>query len=122
MLVMLAIFAVLLAVTTMTGKGSEEGEAVSAAYATVLSLLPPVIAIGLALFTKEVYTSLLAGIIAGALLYSNGNLETMINTIFFHEEGGMVYKLAYPWNVGILVFLVMLGILVSLLNSTFPTS
>ena len=67
-------------------------------------------------FTKEVYTSLLAGILAGALLYSNGNLETMINTMFFHEEGGMVYKLADAWNVGIIVFLVMLGILVSLLN------
>ena len=65
---------------------------------------------------KEVYTSLLAGILAGALLYSNGNLETMINTMFFHEEGGMVYKLANAWNVGIIVFLVMLGILVSLLN------
>ena len=65
---------------------------------------------------KEVYTSLLAGIIAGGLLYANGNLELMINTIFFQEEGGMVYKLADAWNVGILVFLVMLGILVALLN------
>ena len=85
-------------------------------YATVLSLLPPVIAIGLALITKEVYTSLLAGIIAGGLLYSNFNLELMINTILFHEDGGMIYKLADPGNVGILVFLIMLGILVSLLN------
>ena len=85
-------------------------------YATALSLLPPVIAIGLALITKEVYTSLLAGIIAGGLLYSNFNLELMINTILFHEDGGMIYKLADPGNVGILVFLVMLGILVSLLN------
>lgn len=85
-------------------------------YATVLSLLPPVIAIGLALITKEVYTSLLTGIIAGGLLYSNFNLELMINTILFHEDGGMIYKLADPGNVGILVFLIMLGILVSLLN------
>lgn len=85
-------------------------------YATVLSLLPPVIAIGLALITKEVYTSLLAGIIAGGLLYSNFNLELMINTILFHEDGGMIYKLADSGNVGILVFLIMLGILVSLLN------
>lgn len=85
-------------------------------YATIWSLLPPVIAIGLALITKEVYTSLLAGIVAGALLYANGNAEKMINTLFFNQDGGMVYKLADAWNVGILVFLVMLGILVSLLN------
>ena len=44
-------------------------------YATVFALLPPVIAIGLALITKEVYTSLLAGIITGGLLYSNFNLD-----------------------------------------------
>ena len=85
-------------------------------YASFWSLLPPVIAIGLALITKEVYTSLLAGIIVGGLLYANGNAEKMINTIFFNEDGGMVFKLADSWNVGILVFLVMLGILVSLLN------
>ena len=116
MLVMLAIFAALLVVTIITGGKETDGEYTSIAYATIFSLLPPVIAIGLALFTKEVYTSLLAGILAGALLYSNGNLETMVNTMFFHEEGGMVYKLADAWNVGIIVFLVMLGILVSLLN------
>ena len=116
MFVLLAVFAALLVVTIMTGGKETSGEYTSIAYATIFSLLPPVIAIGLALFTKEVYTSLLAGILAGALLYSNGNLETMINTMFFHEEGGMVYKLADAWNVGIIVFLVMLGILVSLLN------
>ena len=77
---------------------------------------PPVVAIGLALVTKEVYTSLLVGILAGGLLYSNFNLELMLNTIFFQEEGGMIYKLADTGNMGILVFLVMLGILVSLLN------
>ena len=116
MLVLLAVFAALLVVTITTGGKETDGEYTSIAYATIFSLLPPVIAIGLALFTKEVYTSLLAGILAGALLYSNGNLETMVNTMFFHEEGGMVYKLADAWNVGIIVFLVMLGILVSLLN------
>ena len=116
MLVLLAIFAVLLVTTVITKKPSEAETYTSIAYATIFSLLPPVIAIGLALFTKEVYTSLLAGILTGALLYANGNLETMINTIFFNEDGGMIYKLADSWNVGILVFLVMLGILVSLLN------
>ncbi len=85
-------------------------------YATIFSLLPPVVAIALALITKEVYTSLLSGIIVGALLYADFNVETMINTMFFNEDGGMVYKLADSWNVGILIFLVMLGILVALLN------
>ena len=83
---------------------------------TILSLLPAIIAIVLALITKEVYMSLFAGIISGALLYSGFNLETMMNTLFFNEDGGMVFKLADSWNVGILIFLVMLGILVALLN------
>ena len=116
MLGLIAVFAVLLAITMLTGKPSADGEYTSTVYATALSLLPPVIAIGLALFTKEVYTSLLAGILAGALLYANGNLELMLNTMLFNEDGGMVSKLSDSGNVGILVFLVMLGILVSLLN------
>ena len=117
MLVFIAIIVIFMVVTSQTpGTIADADSYQCKAYATILSLLPPVIAIGLALITKEVYTSLLAGIIAGGLLYSNFNLELMINTIFFQEEGGMVYKLANAWNVGILVFLVMLGILVSLLN------
>lgn len=88
----------------------------SLVYATILSLLPPVIAIGLALFTKEVYSSLFAGIVVGALLYSNFNLERMMNTMLFNEDGGMVFKLADSWNVGILIFLVLLGILVAMMN------
>ncbi|MBO5071087.1 MAG: Na+/H+ antiporter NhaC family protein [Roseburia sp.] len=85
-------------------------------YATIWALLPPVIAIGLSLITKEVYTSLFTGIVTGALLYSNFNLELMFNTMLFNEDGGMVYKLADSWNVGILIFLVVLGILVAMLN------
>ena len=85
-------------------------------YGTVFSLLPPLIAIVLALITKEVYSSLMVGILTGALLYANGNLELALNTLFFNTEGGMVYKLADSWNVGILIFLVILGILVSLMN------
>ncbi|MBO5210207.1 MAG: Na+/H+ antiporter NhaC family protein [Lachnospiraceae bacterium] len=91
-------------------------DAQSMVYATPLALLPSIIAITLALITKEVYTSLFTGIIMGALLHSNFNLEKMMNTFLFHEEGGMVYKLADSWNVGILIFLVLLGILVSVLN------
>ena len=117
MLIFLAVIVILLFVTANTsGVITDPENSQCSVYATVFALLPPVIAIGLALITKEVYTSLLAGIITGGLLYSNFNLELMINTIFFQEDGGMVYKLADAWNVGILVFLVMLGILVSMLN------
>lgn len=117
MLIFLAVIVILLFVTANTsGVITDPENYQCGVYATEFALLPPVIAIGLALITKEVYTSLLAGIITGGLLYSNFNLELMINTIFFQEDGGMVYKLADAWNVGILVFLVMLGILVSMLN------
>ena len=117
MLIFLAVIVILLFVTANTsGVITDPENYQCGVYATVFALLPPVMAIGLALITKEVYTSLLAGIITGGLLYSNFNLELMINTIFFQEDGGMVYKLADAWNVGILVFLVMLGILVSMLN------
>ena len=117
MLIFLAVIVILLFVTANTsGVITDPENYQCGVYAAVFALLPPVIAIGLALITKEVYTSLLAGIITGGLLYSNFNLELMINTIFFQEDGGMVYKLADAWNVGILVFLVMLGILVSMLN------
>lgn len=85
-------------------------------YSSIASLLPPVFAIVLALITKEVYSSLFLGIVTGALLFANGNLELMLNTMLFHEEGGMIYKLADSWNVGILVFLVILGIMVALMN------
>mgnify|MGYP003294516239 CR=1 FL=1 len=77
-----------------------------------------VAAIVLALITKEVYSSLFAGIVCGALLYANGNLELMLNTMLFNEDGGMVYKLADSWNVGILVFLVILGIILLKLGFT----
>lgn len=87
-----------------------------AVYSTIGALLPPVIAIILALITKEVYSSLFVGILSGALLYANGNLELMINTMLYNEEGGMVYKLSDSWNAGILIFLVILGILVALMN------
>lgn len=116
-LVFLAVIAVLLVVSSRTpGTLADPENYQCSTYATIFSLLPPVVAIGLALVTKEVYTSLLVGILAGGLLYSNFNLELMLNTIFFQEEGGMIYKLADTGNMGILVFLVMLGILVSLLN------
>lgn len=85
-------------------------------YATPWALVPPLIAILLALITKEVYSSLFVGVLAGGLLYANFNLEVTIQTMFFHEDGGMIAKLSDSWNVGILVFLVILGIIVSVMN------
>ena len=81
-------------------------------YATFISLLPPVIAIALALITKEVYSSLFLGILSGALIYSNFNIWGMVTNSF----DVMVGKLADSWNVGILIFLVVLGMMVSLVN------
>ena len=81
-------------------------------YGTIVALLPPIIAIALALITKEVYSSLFIGILSGALLYSNFNLWGMVTNSF----GVMVSMLADSWNVGILIFLVVLGMMVSLVN------
>ncbi len=86
---------------------------VSMFYQTFWSLLPPIIAIALALITKEVYTSLFVGIIVGSLLYSNFNLE---GTLIHAFNDGIVASVADPYNVGILVFLVILGIMVMLMN------
>ena len=81
-----------LAVYTFVNPGSADAESV--VYASPLALLPSVVAIALALITKEVYTSLFTGIIIGALLNSNFNLERALNTFLFQENGGMVSKLA----------------------------
>lgn len=82
-------------------------------YMTFWSLLPPVIAIGLALITKEVYTSLFVGIIVGGMLYSEFSFEGTLTHAF---NDGIVASLADSYNVGILVFLVILGIMVMLMN------
>ena len=81
-------------------------------YATFWALLPPLIAICLALITKEVYSSLFVGILSGALLYSNFDIWGMVTTTF----DVMIAKLSDSWNVGILIFLVILGMMVSLIN------
>ena len=82
------------------------------AYSTFAALLPPIIAIALALITKEVYSSLFIGILSGALIYSNFNVWGMVTTTF----DMMISKLSDSWNVGILIFLVILGMMVSLIN------
>ena len=83
------------------------------AYATFWSLIPPVIAIVLALITKEVYSSLAIGIIAGGFIYAGGNFETAINHVLFD---GFVASLSDSYNMGIIIFLVLLGALVSMMN------
>jgi len=94
--------------------GSGVAAAPSRYYKTILSLLPPVIAIFLALITKEVYSSLFIGILAGGLLYSGFNLVTTIEHVFV--DGMIGTALADTWNVGILIFLVILGGMVMLMN------
>ena len=80
---------------------------------TLWSLLPPVIAIGLALITKEVYSSLLIGIIAGALMHSNFNVLATVDTVI---NNGFISAL--QGCAGIFIFLVLLGMLVALINKT----
>ena len=82
-------------------------------FNTALSLLPPVIAIALALITKEVYSSLFIGILVGGLLYSNFSFEGTILHVF---SDGIVSVLSDSYNVGILIFLVILGTMVCLMN------
>ena len=77
------------------------------------ALVPPIIAIALALITKEVYSSLFIGILVGALLYSGFNFEGTITHVF---QDGIISVLSDSWNVGILIFLVILGTMVSLMN------
>ena len=84
-----------------------------ALYATIWALLPPLVAIVLALITKEVYSSLFVGIVVGALIYSGFKFEGTVTQIF---EGGIIKVLADSYNVGILIFLVILGSVVCMMN------
>ena len=101
--------------------GATENEAEEyASYFTgsFWALLPPIIAIVLALITKEVYSSLFVGILSGGILYAidaagKFSFQTMFNSIV-HE--GFVVNLADEWNVGILIFLVILGAIVVMMN------
>ncbi len=108
-----AIMAISMSIAVFAEGDAEAAEDVSFAYGTALSLLPPVIAIVLALITKEVYSSLFIGILAGGLLSTqfsfNGTIDTVLNDgIIASVEG----------SAGIFIFLVLLGVLVALLNKT----
>ena len=99
---------------SMTALAAEEtAEYVPAMYATFWALVPPIVAIGLALITKEVYSSLFVGIFVGALFYSGFTFEGTVTHIF---QGGIISVLSDSYNVGILVFLVILGAMVCLMN------
>ena len=82
-------------------------------YATFWALVPPIVAIALALITKEVYSSLFVGILVGGLFYANFGFEGTFNHIL---NDGFIAVLSDSWNVGILVFLVVLGAMVALMN------
>ena len=82
-------------------------------YGTFWALVPPVVAIALALITKEVYSSLFIGILVGALFYSGFGFE---GTITHMMNDGFISVLSDSYNVGILIFLVILGAMVALMN------
>lgn len=82
---------------------------------TFWALVPPLVAISLALATKEVYSSLFVGVVTGGLLYSGFNFEGTINHVY---TDGVIAVLSDSYNVGILIFLVILGIIVSLMNKS----
>ena len=103
--VLVAIYGILIYQLVKNG-----GQSVTGTY---WALLPPVTAIGLALITKEVYSSLFLGIVIGGLLYTNFDVVATTEKIF---SEGIIASIADSWNAGILVFLVALGIIVALIN------
>lgn len=103
-----------MALMPLTALAAEAGEEYTPAmYATFWALIPPIVAIVLALITKEVYSSLFIGILVGGLFYSGFSFETTLTHIF---NDGFVAVLSDSYNVGILIFLVILGAMVSLMN------
>ena len=91
----------------------ETAEYVPSMYATIWSLVPAFVAIILALITKEVYSSLFLGILVGGIFYSGFSFEGTVNHVF---QNGFIGVLSDRYNVGILIFLVILGAMVSMMN------
>ena len=110
----IALAALLLVAVMMPMAAFADGEATQpAVYATFWALVPPIVAIGLALITKEVYSSLFLGILVGGLLYSGGNFE---GTVLHIYNDGLLAVLTDGYNMGILIFLVILGGIVAMMN------
>ena len=84
-------------------------------FGTFWAVFPPLLAILLALITKEVYSSLFVGIVAGGLLYSRFSFEGTLNHVM---QTGFIASIADAYNIGILIFLVLLGALVAMMNKT----
>lgn len=103
----------LLVCSCMTTFAAEKAEYVPKMYASFWALIPPVVAIALALITKEVYSSLFVGILMGGLFYSGFTFEKTVTHVF---QDGIIGVLSDSYNVGILVFLVILGVMVSMMN------
>ncbi len=82
-------------------------------FATPWALLPPIIAIVLALITKEVYSSLFIGILSGGLMYANFSFTGTIDHVF---ADGFIASVADSYNIGIIIFLIVLGAIVVLMN------
>lgn len=89
---------------------------ITEAKGTLWSLFPPIIAIGLALITKEVYSSLFVGIVSGGIIYAAATGTGFEGTFKTVVQDGLISNLSNAYNVGILVFLVVLGIIVVLMN------
>ena len=99
------------AITVFAADGGKEY--VPKMYSSFWALVPPIVAIGLALITKEVYSSLFVGILVGALFYSNFSFE---GTVVHMIQEGFISVISDSYNVGILIFLVILGAVVCLMN------
>lgn len=89
---------------------------ISEAVGSLWSLLPPIVAIGLALITKEVYSSLFIGILTGGVVYAAANSTGFEGMFTAVVKDGLIANLSEPYNVGILIFLVVLGSIVVLMN------
>ena len=116
---LLLITSALLLLFTVAAFGAEEeaAEVTSKMYATAWSLVPPLVAIILALITKEVFSSLFVGIVTGALFYTNFNIkEAFLVIVTDKTDGGLLANVSDSYNGGILIFLVVLGVLVALMN------
>ena len=114
-LVFLALIALLILATVLTTANVGEDYA-PRVYGTALSLLPPLVAIVLALVTKEVYSALFVGVTVGAFLYAGGNPELALNTMLYHPDAGLVPNLTDISHASVLVFVTLLGTLVVLMN------
>lgn len=108
------IFTLMLGIYALA-EGEEAAESGSNMYMTFWALVPPIVAIALALISKDVYSSLFIGILSGALFHTNFRPVATIDTIL---NDGLIYGLTDAWNAGIFIFLILLGIFVALINKS----